>query len=177
MNGLPSRRHLLTFVANLFLVQAWNIFPYLSWTGASWFVSVEFLLCLLFPIYLLLSRWGRASAIGLIAAGIGGLWYLSATGLHGLDITFHNGIFRGCCAFGVGVGMCVLYTKTKPMADQMPEIAISILQLIVLVWMGFGIFDNGWSHNPRDIYTVVPMLWLVFVLSFGVVARFPQTRL
>ena len=35
-----------TFIANLFLVQAWNMFPYLSWNGASWFVSVEFLLCL-----------------------------------------------------------------------------------------------------------------------------------
>ena len=29
------------------------------------------------------------------------------------------------------------------------------------------------SHTPRDIYTVVPMLWLVFVLSFdrGFAAR------
>src|SRR4029079_14257985 len=69
-----------TFVANLFLVQARNIFPYLSWNGASWFVSVELLLCLLFPLYLLLARGGWASAVGLIAAGIGGLWYLSATG-------------------------------------------------------------------------------------------------
>ncbi|MBL6853120.1 MAG: acyltransferase [Alphaproteobacteria bacterium] len=165
-----------TFIANIFLVQAWNIFPYLSWNGASWFVSVEFLLCLLFPVYLLLARGGWASAIGLIAAGIAGLWYLSATGKHGLDITFHNGIFRGMSAFAAGVGMCVLYQKTRAVADQMPEIAISIMQLIVLVWMGFGTFDNGWSHTPRDIYTVLPMLWLVYVLSFdrGFAARFMQ---
>ncbi len=45
-----------TFIGNLFLVQAWNIFPYLSWNGAAWFVSVEFLLCLLFPLYLLPAR-------------------------------------------------------------------------------------------------------------------------
>ena len=37
----------LTFVANLFLVQAWNLFPYLSWNAPAWFVSAELLLCLL----------------------------------------------------------------------------------------------------------------------------------
>ena len=165
-----------TFIANLFLVQAWNIFPYLSWNGASWFVSVEFLLCLLFPVYLVLARGGWASAIGLIAAGAAGLAVLSLTGKHGLDITFHNGIFRGMSAFAVGVGMCVLYEKTKAAADRLPQIAISAFQLAVLVWLGFGTFDNGWSHAPQDIYTVLPMLALVYALSFdrGFVARFFQ---
>ncbi|MBV9420210.1 MAG: acyltransferase, partial [Alphaproteobacteria bacterium] len=162
-----------TFIANLFLVQAWNIFPYLSWNGASWFVSVEFLLCLLFPVYLALARGRWLSAIGLIAAGIAGLWYLAATGKHGLDITFHNGIFRGMSAFAVGVGLCVLYQETRSVIDKQPEFVLSLAQAAVLVWMGFGIFDNGWSHNPRDIYTVVPMLFLVYVLSFdrGFAAR------
>ena len=167
-----------TFVANLFLVQAWNIFPYLSWNGASWFVSVEFLLCLLFPIYMVLARGGWLSAAGLITAGIAGLAILSLTGKHGLDITFHNGIFRGMSAFAVGVGMCVLYRQTKHWGDALPEWAWSLAQALVLIAMGFGIFDNGWSHTPRDIFTVVPMLALVYVLSFdrGFAARFLQTR-
>ncbi|HLJ52476.1 MAG TPA: acyltransferase [Rhizomicrobium sp.] len=167
-----------TFVANLFLVQAWNIFPYLSWNGASWFVSVEFLLCLLFPIYMVLTRGGWLSAIGLIAAGVAGLAILSFTGKHGLDITFHNGIFRGMSAFAVGVGLCLLYRQTKQLGDSLPEWALSLAQAAVLVAMGFGIFDNGWSHTPRDIYTVVPMLALVYVLAFdrGFAARFLQTR-
>ena len=167
-----------TFIANLFLVQAWNIFPYLSWNGASWFVSVEFLLCLLFPIYMILTRGGWLSAFGLIVAGIIGLAILSLTGKHGLDITFHNGIFRGMSAFAVGVGMCVLYSETKQWGETLPEWAWSLAQALVLVAMGFGIFDNGWSHTPRDIYTVVPMLALVYVLAFdrGFAARFLQTR-
>lgn len=167
-----------TFVANLFLVQAWNIFPYLSWNGASWFVSVEFLLCILFPIYMILTCGGWWSAFGLIVAGIGGLAVLAITGKHGLDITFHNGIFRGMSAFAVGVGMCVLFRQTKTWGDALPEWAISLAQGIVLVAMGFGIFDNGWSHTPRDIYTVVPMLALVYVLAFdrGFAARILQTR-
>jgi peptidoglycan/LPS O-acetylase OafA/YrhL len=165
-----------SFIANLFLVQAWNILPYLTWNGASWFVSVEFLLCLLFPLYLVLSRRGWASAVGLIAAGVGGLALLSFTAKHGLDITFHNGIFRGMSAFAAGIGLCVLYEKTKPFADTLPNWTISLFQFVVLVWWGFGTFDNGWSHTNRDIYTVLPMLALVYALSFdrGFAARFFQ---
>ncbi len=190
LNGIADATHTLSiyqekyhpivtwpsFVANLFLVQAWNILPYLSWNGASWFVSVEFLLCLLFPIYIVLSRGGWASAVGLIAAGMAGLAYLSFTAKHGLDITFHNGIFRGMSAFAVGVGLSGLYGKTKPFADRLPEIALSAFQIAVLAWWGYGTFDNGWSHTPRDIYTVAPMFALVFALSFdrGFLARFFQ---
>ncbi|MEI9994769.1 MAG: acyltransferase [Rhizomicrobium sp.] len=166
-----------SFVANLFLVQAWNIFPYLTWNGASWFVSVEFLLCLLFPAYLVLAQRGWLSAIGLVAAGVAGLAWLSFTGKHGLDITFHNGIFRGMSAFAAGVGMSVLHGKTKAAGDALPETVLSLLQLGVLVWLGYGLFDNGWSHTARDIYTVLPMFALVYALSFdrGFLARFFQT--
>jgi hypothetical protein len=167
-----------TFIGNLFLVQAWNIFPSLSWNGAAWFVSVEFFLCLIFPIYLVVARRGWFGAVALIAGGIAGLEILCLTGKHGLDITFHNGIFRGMSAFATGVGMCVLYAKTKAFADKRPEWMLSLAQAVVLAWMGWGIFDNGWSHSPRDIYTVVPMLALVYVLAFdrGFAARFLQTR-
>jgi peptidoglycan/LPS O-acetylase OafA/YrhL len=166
-----------SFIANLFLVQAWNILPSLTWNGASWFVSVEFLLCILFPIYLALARGGWWSAFGLIAAGAGGLAFLSLTGKHGLDITFHNGIFRGMSAFAVGVGLCALYRKTKPAADLLPDWAITLFQFAVLVWWGLGTFDNGWSHTTRDIYSVLPMLALIYALSFdrGVLACVFQT--
>ncbi len=193
LNGIADATHTLSiyqekyhpiltwqsFIANLFLVQAWNILPSLTWNGASWFVSVEFLLCLLFPIYLVLSRGGWLSAIGLIAAGMAGLAFLSFTGKHGLDITFHNGIFRGMSAFAVGVGMCVLYGQIKPHTDRLPDFAISLFQLAVLAWWVYGTFYNGWSHTTRDFYSVAPMLWLVFALSFdrGFLARLFQTRL
>ena len=69
-----------TFLLNLLLVQAWNTAPMLNWNGVSWFVSVEFALCLMFPVYLWLAdgRWWRGLA--LMAAGIGGLLYASYLG-------------------------------------------------------------------------------------------------
>jgi peptidoglycan/LPS O-acetylase OafA/YrhL len=154
---------LSTFIANLFLVQAWNIFPYLSWNGAAWFVSVEFLLCLLFPLYLVISRGGWKSALALIAAGAGGLAAL-ASPRYGLDLTFHNGIWRGMAAFAVGVGMAMLHRDLR--ARTVPYTACSAMQLAVLAWLLYGIYGTGWSHRPQDLLTAFPIMALVFVVAF-----------
>jgi peptidoglycan/LPS O-acetylase OafA/YrhL len=172
INTLP------TFIANLFLVQAWNIFPYLSWNGASWFVSVEFLLCLLFPIYLAISRRGSIAALALIAAGCATLAYLATTPKAALDLTFHNGIWRGMAAFAVGVGLSTLYRVAMERgADRLPAYAFSLAQIAVVGWLLYGIYDTGWAHRPQDIYTVLPEMALVFALAFdrGIVAAALKT--
>jgi peptidoglycan/LPS O-acetylase OafA/YrhL len=159
-----------TFVANLFLVQAWNLFPYLSWNGAAWFVSVEFLLCLLFPIYLAVSRGGWKTGLLLIALGAVALIVL-AQSPHGLDITFHNGIWRGMAGFAVGVGMAMLHRELRDVS--LSYAVCSILQLAVVLTLLYGIYGTGWSHRPQDIFTALPVIALVFVLAFdrGVLAE------
>jgi len=155
-----------TFVANLFLVQAWNLFPYLSWNGAAWFVSVEFLLCLLFPLYLVLSRGGWAIALLLI---VGGAFALAALAhpRYGLDLTFHNGIWRGMASFGMGVGFAVFHRLAiERGAAALPETIFSLAQLVVLGALVYAIYNTGWSHRPADIYTALCVIALVFVLSF-----------
>jgi peptidoglycan/LPS O-acetylase OafA/YrhL len=167
-----------TFVANLFLVQAWNLFPYLSWNGAAWFVSVEFLLCLLFPVYLALSRGGWKIALLLIVCGAVALALL-AQPHYGLDLTFHNGIWRGMAAFGMGVGFAVFHRLgLVGGVATLPEFVFSLAQLAVLVGLFTAIYHTGWSHRPADIYTALPVIALVFVLSFdrGFLARGLATR-
>lgn len=167
-----------TFVANLFLVQAWNVFPYLSWNGASWFVSVEFLLCLLVPIYFTLSRGGLASAAFLILGGGAWLAWLAATSKVGLDLTYHDGIYRGMAAFAVGVGLGVLHGKVKALGGRpLPTAVHSLLQLALLAVFLEAIYGTGWAHRPEDICTVAAMAPLIFALSFdrGVLAAALRT--
>jgi peptidoglycan/LPS O-acetylase OafA/YrhL len=162
-----------TFIANLFLVQAWNLFPYLSWNGASWFVSVEFLLYLLFPVYLLLSRGGLKMAVFLIAGGAVALAML-AQPRYGLDLTFHNGIWRGMAGFAVGVGFAVIHRDLSARgAASQPEIFYSFAQLVVLAALFAALYHTGWSHTPADIWTAYAVMALVFALSFdrGFLAR------
>ena len=167
-----------TFVASLFLVQAWNIFHALSWNGASWFVSVEFLLCLLFPLYLLLARGGWIAGLAVIAAGAGLLAVLVHP-RYGLDLTFHNGIWRGAIEFGIGVGMAMVFRAVSAGGRTPSFWLCSGLQAAVLAWLVYAIYETGWSHRPADIDTAYPIMALVFVLAFdrGFLAALLQTRL
>jgi peptidoglycan/LPS O-acetylase OafA/YrhL len=171
------------FFLSLLLVHAWNTMDRLTWNGASWFVSVEFALCLLFPLFAWFSNGSSArnqvwrGGI-LVAAGVAGLLALDLTSAHGLDITFHNGVLRGLADFSVGVGMALLYRELKP-RDSLPAAGHSAIQGLVLLALAWAIFDTGWSHTPKDIWTVLPMLALVLALAFdrGFLAELLKTRI
>jgi peptidoglycan/LPS O-acetylase OafA/YrhL len=166
------------FVASLFLVQAWNILPYLTWNGASWFVSVEFLLCLLFPIYVILSRGGVLRAAILILIGAAALGYLAQTSRHGLDLTFHNGIYRGMAGFGIGVGMSMLYREFMARGfGELPAGLFSLGQTAALLLLLVAIYRTEWAHKPSDVYVALAMHLLILTLAFdrGALARALQT--
>jgi peptidoglycan/LPS O-acetylase OafA/YrhL len=167
-----------SLVLNLLLVQAWNTQASLTWNGVAWFVSVEWALCLLFPVFLFLSNGRLWRGIALIAAGVAGLAALDVTSAHGLDITFHNGVLRGLSDFSVGVGLAMLYRALKP-RDALPGWAHSLIQLAVVFALFYAIYNTGWSHTRMDIFTVLPMMALVFALAFdrGIVADALKTRI
>jgi peptidoglycan/LPS O-acetylase OafA/YrhL len=160
------------FFLSLLLVHAWNTMNGLTWNGASWFVSVEFALCLLFPIFVFLSNGRSWRGAALITAGIAGLVALDLTSRHGLDITFHNGVLRGLSDFSVGVGMAVLYRRWKP-RDNLPVLVHSLIQSALLFALFYAFYHTGRAHTRQDIWDVLPMLALVFALSFdrGIVAE------
>ena len=168
------------FFLSLFLLHGWNTMDRLTWNGVSWFVSVEWALCLLFPLFLWLSNGKTWRGFLLVAAGVAGLVTLDLTsGAHiGLDITFHNGVLRGLADFSIGVGLAVLYRSAKP-HDALPDWAHSLIQLALLGALFTAIYNTGWAHSPMDIWTVLPMMALVFALSFdrGLVAGALKMRL
>jgi peptidoglycan/LPS O-acetylase OafA/YrhL len=166
------------FWLSVILVHAWNTMNTLTWNGVSWFVSVEFALCLVFPIFLWLAEGRLWRGFALIAAGLAGLLALLFTSQHGLDITYQNGVLRGLSDFAIGVGMAVLFRQMKP-RDQLPEWMHSGLQILILSLLGYVVMNTGWSHTRMDIFTVLPLMMLVFALAFdrGLVARLLQMRL
>ncbi len=165
------------FVASLLLVNGWNTLASLTWNGASWFVSVEFALCLMFPLFIWLQD-GRAwRGFALVAAGIAGLLLLLAFSRHGLDLTFRNGIFRGMANFAIGVGMARLFHAVQK--DRIPVWVHSVIQLVLVAFMLFIFTNTGWSHTGRDIYTALAMQALIPALAFdkGIVADLLKLRL
>ena len=166
-----------SFIGNLFLVQAWHLFPRLSWNGVSWFVSVEWFLCLIFPLYLWLARGKALRGLLLIAFGFAVLWVMIHWSHAGLDITYDFGVPRGIADFAIGVGLAVLYREWKTRGDAISTHWHSAAQLLVFAALLYAMYHTGWSHTPRDYWVVPPMMALVFVLAFdrGVLARIFQS--
>jgi peptidoglycan/LPS O-acetylase OafA/YrhL len=166
------------FWLSTLLIHAWNTMDRLTWNGVSWFVSVEFALCLVFPVFLWLAEGRIWRGFALIAAGLCGLLALLFTSAHGLDITYHNGVLRGLADFSIGVGMAVLFRRIK-VRDRLPVFVHSALQLLLLSLLALVVMTTGWSHTRMDIFTVLPLMMLVFALAFdrGLVADALKTRL
>ena len=159
-----------TFVSNLFMIQAWNIHDVMSWNPAAWFVSVEFFLYLVCPALMVLAgaRFGwRTKAIG--AASIVLLVALVRTSGSGLDITNHNGIFRGLADFGIGLSLGALFVA-RPKKDAggkpLPAGVHTLAQIGTLAVVAAGLCLSGPARTPRDLMVAGPIFGLVFLLAF-----------
>ena len=153
------------FVLSLLLVQGWNTLNYLTWNGVAWFVSVEFALCLLFPLFMKAQDGGAWRGTALIAAGIGGMMALLANSQHGLDLTYHNGILRGLADFTIGVGMAVLFRNARALA-ALPAWIHGLAQAAMLVLLAYVFTQIGWSHTGHDLYIALTLQAFIFVLAF-----------
>jgi peptidoglycan/LPS O-acetylase OafA/YrhL len=153
------------FFLSLFLVQGWNTLNYLTWNGVAWFVSVEFALCLVFPVFLKLQDGGVWRGFGLIAAGVAGMMLLLANSEHGLDLTYHNGILRGLVDFSIGVGMAVLFRNAGAVAT-LPAWMHGLVQAVMLALLATVFTQIGWSHGGNDLYIALVMQAFIFVLAF-----------
>ena len=158
------------FVLSLFLVQGWNTLPYLTWNGVAWFVSVEFALCLVFPLFLKLQAGSTPfndlwRGVALVAAGVAGMMALLANSRHGLDLTFHNGILRGLADFTIGVGLAVLFRHSGRLA-ALPAWMHGGAQALLLALLAYVFTQIGWSHTGNDLYMALTLQAFVFVLAF-----------
>jgi peptidoglycan/LPS O-acetylase OafA/YrhL len=166
-----------SFIGNLFLVQAWHLFPRLPWNGVSWFVSVEWFLCLIFPAYLWLARRRVWAGVALIVFGFAVLRLLIKPRI-GLDITYDWGIVRGMADFAIGVGLAIVYRELKPRADALSIYWVSLAQLLAFAALFYAIYNTGWSHTVRDYWLLPPLMTIILLLAFdrGIVARFFQSK-
>lgn len=166
------------FFLSLFLVQAWHTMDRLTWNWVSWFVSVEWALCLLFPLLLWLADGRVWRGAALVLAGLAGVVALDLTSNHGLDITYNWGVLRGLAEFAIGMGFAVFYRAWKP-RDRLPTWTHSLIQIALVAALFYAIYDTGWSHTARDIWTALPIMALVLALAFdrGLVAAALKTRL
>src|SRR5690606_24078838 len=123
-----------------------SLFPYLSWNAPSWFVSVEFLLCLLFPLYAVVARrGGMRRGLLLLAAGFAGMAALVQFSGKGFDITFDYGWLRGLAGFASGAGLAVIFRNMK---KRQPDYVLNVVQLGVVVMLAYALLFGGPPRTP-----------------------------
>ena len=95
-----------------------------------------------------------------------------------MSLTYRNGVLRGLAEFCVGIGLAVLFRHADAIA-RLPASAHSSMQAVALFWLGWATYRTGWSHTHKDIFTVLPIMAMVFVLAFdkGFLAEMLKTRL
>jgi peptidoglycan/LPS O-acetylase OafA/YrhL len=103
---------------------------------------------------------------------------LALTSGHGLDLTFHNGIYRGMAGFGIGVGLSMLYREATARGwGDLPEGLFTLAQAAALLLLLDSIYRSAWAHKPQDIYVALSMDALILTLAFdrGIIARVLST--
>ncbi|HMB33282.1 MAG TPA: acyltransferase [Methylomirabilota bacterium] len=171
-------RSALTFLSNLFMVQAWNIHTNLTWNPPAWFVSAEFFLYLVCPVLMLVV--GAAFGWRSLALAVGGamlLALLAGTSGRGLDVTIHNGIFRGLAEFAIGLSLGALFVtiRERP-AAAWPARVCTVVQLGALGAIVAAYIWSGPARTSGDLLVALPIVVLPFVLAFdrGLVAELLQ---
>jgi peptidoglycan/LPS O-acetylase OafA/YrhL len=91
-------------------------------------------------------------------------------------MTYDWGMVRGLGEFLAGAGLAVLFRAVDH--QRIPVWVHSAAQMLLLVILAYSVSFTGWSHGFNDIYTVLPIMGLVFALAFdkGVLAEALKTR-
>ena len=168
-------RSVLTFLSNLFMVQAWNLHTNLTWNPPAWFVSAEFFLYLVCPVLMLLvgTAFGWRSVV-LAVASVSLLDALASTSGRGLDMSVHNGIFRGLAEFTIGLSLGALFVAIRERrSPAWSARACTAAQLGVLAAILAAYIWSGPARTSRDLLVALPIVLLPFVLAFdrGLVAE------
>ena len=154
-----NRFSLESFITSLFMVQSLNTHDHLSWSLATWSISVEFVAYLAFPIVVYTlqktNNWGGAA---LLLAAIMSLYGLYAMKGH-FDVTYDWGLIRCATEFIIG---CTLYyffyQKYSLFETQRVWPVFSIFILLVLAM-------NITGDVVGDIWVVGLMAMLILLLA------------
>ena len=167
-----------SFITNLFLLQSMNLHKWFTFTHASWSISTEWWMYMLFPFlvapFVKLSKFGRCLIFGLCVAGyllIGfilvplvtvpdALSFLRPTGPQpfNLNVAYQFGFFR--CLFGFVIGMMMYFGYKENWAKHLfaSGYAFSFLLLGIILCLHFGV---------PDIFTVLFFPFILLSAAYG----------
>jgi peptidoglycan/LPS O-acetylase OafA/YrhL len=170
----PSHPENAVFVAHFFMLQNWGIVrpDHFNWPG--WSVSAEWMLYLVFPVFLaVFGAVRRAAAPWLMAALLLALALIAnSAGERGVNLTGPLGLVRGACEFSIGVMLWRLYRNAVVAAwrwDWIGSAAGAALVVATLIL-------PSWTNADYLIVALMPPLLLTLAYGQGPLARLCASR-
>jgi peptidoglycan/LPS O-acetylase OafA/YrhL len=173
----PSQdNNFLTFLSNVFLIQAFDGYYPLSWNFPSWSISAEFYTYIVFFIFIwfmlkkLLARNNIGSFIFLVAAGTYGL--ISVIDESGVELF----LFQSIAGFFTGILIFLLYQKTASI--RWNSIFVSALELVALSFLVYCVSNKqepGFRGNTffyLSVFSFACVIYLFVVQEIGYISRF-----
>ena len=167
-----------SFITNLFLLQSMNLHKWFTYTHASWSISTEWWMYMLFPFlvapFMRLSKFGRLVIFALCIAGYLLIGYILAPLVtvpdalsflrsnealpFSLNVSYQYGFFR--CLFGFVIGMTVYFGYKENWAEQFFASGYTFLLLLLglILCLHFGVLD---------VFTVLLFPFILLSAAYG----------
>lgn len=163
-----------SFVASLFLVQNWGLFPVAPWNGPAWTLSAEWFAYLSFPVFVVLTQWPRSARLALMMAAVAIASLLCFQAWRG-NLGGGGGqlasMVRMACEFCAGCCLHRAYASHLAWPGRWADFAVLALWIgafrialvdlaalpacLLLVWL--AIFQQSWVGK---LLTLAPLVWL-----------------
>jgi peptidoglycan/LPS O-acetylase OafA/YrhL len=155
---VEAENSVYSFITNLLLLHSMNLHQWFTFTHASWSISTEWWMYMLFPFlvgpFMKLSKPGRLAAFSLCMVGYLGIGYLLVPLVtvpdilsffkvrpFSLNVAYQFGFFR--CMFGFVMGMMVYFSFKEDWCKQLFSSGYTFLVLItgLALCLHFAVLD------------------------------------
>ena len=171
---LDAENSVYSFITNLFLLHSMNLHKWFTFTHASWSISTEWWMYMLFPFlvspFMKLSKYGRLVIFALCIIGYLVIGYVLVPLVTVPDASFHKvspfslnvayqfGFFR--CMFGFVIGMTVYYGYKEDWGKKLFSSGYTFLILIagLALCLHFAVLD---------IFTVLFFPCIILSAAYG----------
>jgi peptidoglycan/LPS O-acetylase OafA/YrhL len=148
-----------TVLANIFLLQSFNIFSFDTWNWPGWSIATEFWTCLLFAI--IASMWPRRMIAILAALSLISLYVIASQSTTGINVTYNFGMLRSIIGFSTGVFVFEIWKITNRF--KIDERLAFVAEMLCVIFV--FIFVTAVAQSSYSLFA--PLVFAIVVLVFA----------
>jgi peptidoglycan/LPS O-acetylase OafA/YrhL len=161
-------RSIDTVLANILLLQSFNIFPFETWNWPGWSVATEFWTCLLFA--LIVTFWPRQILAILMGLSAISLYFIARETTTGMNVTYNFGMLRSIIGFSLGVIVFAAWKKSEIyQVDKWLAFVIEILSILFVLFFVSAVAQSNYSLFAPFVFAIVVF---VFARESGPISSF-----